>query len=65
VDRDESYMKQYRQAQIRAYFFGHDKENALAPHSQMADISDMNIFKIADGKCVDFNFLYQAERNRL
>ncbi|KAF2739107.1 pre-mRNA cleavage complex II protein-like protein Clp1 [Polyplosphaeria fusca] len=48
VDRDEAYMKQFRQAQIRAYFFGSDKENGLAPHSQTSDFGDLNIFRIAE-----------------
>ncbi|KAF2473812.1 mRNA cleavage and polyadenylation factor IA/II complex [Lindgomyces ingoldianus] len=47
VDRDEAYMKQLRQAQIRAYFFGHG-ENTLGPHSHMADYDELNIFRIVD-----------------
>jgi polyribonucleotide 5'-hydroxyl-kinase len=49
VDRDETYMKQLRQAQIRFYFFGSGGDNALAPYSQMADFDDLNLFKIVDG----------------
>ncbi|KAF1993002.1 pre-mRNA cleavage complex II protein-like protein Clp1 [Amniculicola lignicola CBS 123094] len=48
VTRDEEYMKQLRQAQIRAYFFGKDEERALNPHSQMADFTDLNVFKVVD-----------------
>ncbi|ORY09668.1 mRNA cleavage and polyadenylation factor IA/II complex [Clohesyomyces aquaticus] len=47
VDRDEAYMKQLRQAQIRAYFFGHG-DHTLAPHSHMADYDELNIFRVFD-----------------
>ncbi|KAF2708903.1 pre-mRNA cleavage complex II protein-like protein Clp1 [Pleomassaria siparia CBS 279.74] len=49
VDRDETYMKQFRQAQIRSYFFGHKGDNALGPNSQMADFDDLSIFRVIDG----------------
>lgn len=49
VGRDEAYMKQQRQAQIRAYFFGHGGDNALEPHSQMVDFGDLSIYKVKDG----------------
>lgn len=48
MDRTDEYMKAFRHAQIRAYFFGYG-ENALAPHSQAADFNDLNIFKIIEG----------------
>ncbi|KAF2265757.1 pre-mRNA cleavage complex II protein-like protein Clp1 [Lojkania enalia] len=48
VDRDEMYMKALRQTQIRAYFFGHAGENALGPHSQVADFNDLNILRIKE-----------------
>lgn len=50
VDRNETYMQQLRQSQIRAYFFGTGGENALGPNSQMADFGDLSIFRIRDGK---------------
>ena len=50
VDRNEAYMKQLRQAQIRSYFFGSGGETALAPNSHMADFDELNIFKIIEGK---------------
>jgi len=45
-------MKALRQAQIRAYFFGHagSGHDALGPNTQTADIDDLSIFKIVDGK---------------
>jgi polyribonucleotide 5'-hydroxyl-kinase len=49
VDRDEGYMRQFRQAQIREYFFG-DAKNTLSPHIQHADFSQLNIYKIAESK---------------
>ncbi|KAJ4301664.1 Cleavage polyadenylation factor subunit clp1 [Kalmusia sp. IMI 367209] len=49
VDRSEEYMKALRHSQVREYFFGHG-ENALAPHSQAADFTDLNIFRISEGK---------------
>ncbi|PVI03562.1 Clp1-domain-containing protein [Periconia macrospinosa] len=56
VDRSEDYMQALRQAQIKAYFFGHTVEYALAPHSQTTDYSDLNIFRIAESKsAVDHN----------
>ena len=45
VDRTEDYMRTLRHAQIREYFFGKGDE-ALAPSSQMADFSDLNIFRV-------------------
>ncbi|OCK83425.1 Clp1-domain-containing protein [Lepidopterella palustris CBS 459.81] len=48
VDRDESYMKQLRQSQIRAYFFGHGA-NTLSPHTHWEDYGSVTIFKIAEG----------------
>jgi polyribonucleotide 5'-hydroxyl-kinase len=52
VDRDETYMKAFRQAQIRAYFFGHagSGHDALGPNTQTVDIDDLTIYKIVDGK---------------
>ncbi|CAI6276496.1 unnamed protein product [Periconia digitata] len=48
VDRSDDYMQALRQAQIKAYFFGHTAEYALAPHSQAADYDDLNIFRAVD-----------------
>jgi polyribonucleotide 5'-hydroxyl-kinase len=68
VDRDEAYMKQLRQAQIRAYFFGYGGENSLAPNSLTADFDDLNIFRIIDGElgqvsCVNQANWYPASEN--
>ena len=47
VDRDEAYLQQIRQAQIREYFFG-DAKSTLSPHTQQIDFSSTSIYKLAD-----------------
>lgn len=47
VDRDEAYMKQARQAQIREYFFG-DAKITLSPHTQQMDFNQVTIYKVAE-----------------
>lgn len=47
VDRDESYLRQLRQAQIREYFFG-DIRNNLSPHTQQIDFNQFTIYKLAE-----------------
>lgn len=47
VDRDESFMRQYRQAQIRSYFFG-PPHAPLSPYTMWADFHQVTIFKIFD-----------------
>lgn len=49
VDRDEGYLRQLRQAQIREYFFG-DAKNTLSPHTQQVEFSQMNIYRLAECK---------------
>ncbi|KAL8690779.1 MAG: hypothetical protein Q9218_003853 [Villophora microphyllina] len=44
VDRDEEYLRRYRQAQVREYFFG-DPKVSLSPHTQQLDYSQMNVFR--------------------
>lgn len=51
MDRDESYMKQLRHAQIRQYFFGSSVESTLAPHSQTVDFGDLAIYKVLERTC--------------
>jgi polyribonucleotide 5'-hydroxyl-kinase len=48
VDRDESYMQELRQNQIREYFFGYGAIN-LAPHTILAEISSLAIYQIISG----------------
>ncbi|CAN9198771.1 unnamed protein product [Alternaria sp. RS040] len=48
VDRSEEYMEALRHAQIKEYFFGKGDET-LAPSSQMADATDLNIFRAIEG----------------
>lgn len=50
VDRSEEYMKALRHAQIKEYFFGKGGDDTLAPSSQMADFSDLNLFKISEAE---------------
>ncbi|KAJ9644516.1 Cleavage polyadenylation factor subunit clp1 [Coniosporium apollinis] len=45
VDRDESYMRQLRQSQVRSYFFGRPG-STLSPHTHMLDHNQLNIFRI-------------------
>ncbi|MCJ1250323.1 Cleavage polyadenylation factor subunit clp1 [Trapelia coarctata] len=47
VDRDSEYMQQFRQAQIREYFFG-DVRNPLSPHTQQIDFSEVVIYRFAE-----------------
>jgi len=47
VDRDGEYMQQFRQAQIREYFFG-DVRNPLSPHTQQIDFSEVVIYRFAE-----------------
>jgi len=47
VDRDEGYLQQYRQAQIREYFFG-DAKSTLSPHTQQVDFDQMSVYKLAE-----------------
>lgn len=47
VDRDEAYLKQSRQAQIREYFFG-DSKITLSPHTQQVDFNQLTIYKVAE-----------------
>jgi polyribonucleotide 5'-hydroxyl-kinase len=47
VDRDQTFMKHFRQAQIREYFFGRGGVT-LSPHSQLIDFSQIAIYKIVD-----------------
>ncbi|KAF2143747.1 uncharacterized protein K452DRAFT_350175 [Aplosporella prunicola CBS 121167] len=48
VDRDEAYMKGLRQAQIRAYFFGHDASTTLSPHTHRLDFNALHVFRTVD-----------------
>lgn len=51
VDRDSEYMQQFRQAQIREYFFG-DVRNPLSPHIQQLDFTDVVIYRFAERRCL-------------
>ena len=47
VDRDETYLQQFRQSQIREYFFG-DANTTLSPHTQQIDFNQLTVYKIAE-----------------
>ena len=49
VDRDETYLEQFRQGQIREYFFG-DPRSTLSPHIQQLDFSSVTIYRLAECK---------------
>ncbi|MCJ1304751.1 Cleavage polyadenylation factor subunit clp1 [Hypocenomyce scalaris] len=51
VDRDEAYLKQFRQAQIREYFFG-DPKITLSPHTQQVDFNQVIIYRAAESNAV-------------
>src|SRR5580700_9799234 len=51
ADRDDAFMQQMRQAQIREYFFG-DKKRTLSPHTQTVDFNSVTIYKIRQCKLV-------------
>lgn len=51
VDRDDSFMRQLRQSQVREYFFG-DAKNSLSPHTQQIDFSQVVIYRIAESKLI-------------
>ncbi|TKA62474.1 hypothetical protein B0A49_07010 [Cryomyces minteri] len=47
VERDRAFMKQVREAQIRAYFFG-DVRNTLSPSTQVWDFEQLRILRVVD-----------------
>jgi len=49
IDREESYMRQLRQTQIRNYFFGNAK-TSLSPHTQVVDSDSLTVFRMGDRK---------------
>jgi polyribonucleotide 5'-hydroxyl-kinase len=56
ADRDDTFMKQTRQHQIREYFFG-DSRRTLSPHTQTVDFSGVTIFKIREANSIFASFL--------
>ncbi|KAL2044443.1 hypothetical protein N7G274_003148 [Stereocaulon virgatum] len=59
VDRDEAYLQQVRQAQIREYFFG-DAKSTLSPHTQQVDFTAVSIYRWADSS-VDLTSLLPGD----
>lgn len=47
IDREDTFMKQTREAATREYFFG-DVKRTLSPHIQQIDFSALTIYKIRD-----------------
>ncbi|KAI9827179.1 MAG: Cleavage polyadenylation factor subunit clp1 [Thelocarpon impressellum] len=45
VDRDDAFLRQARQAQVREYFFG-DARRTLSPHTQQVDFGQVTVYKI-------------------
>lgn len=53
VDRDASFMRAHRTAQIRSYFFGNPHLSngiSLAPRQQQVDFKDLAIFRLLIGE---------------
>ena len=49
VNRDDEYMRRFRQAQVRQYFFG-DSKASLSPHTQQVDYGQFSVYKIPECK---------------
>ncbi|MCJ1409361.1 Cleavage polyadenylation factor subunit clp1 [Ptychographa xylographoides] len=64
VDRDSEYLQQFRQAQIREYFFG-DTKNPLSPHTQQMDFSEVAIYRFAESAGMLASFLPGGEEDSL
>ncbi|KAL8703021.1 MAG: hypothetical protein Q9201_003797 [Fulgogasparrea decipioides] len=47
VDRDDDFLRRYRQAQVRAYFFG-DPQISLSPHTQQVDFSQLSVYRVPE-----------------
>jgi len=63
VDRDERFMQQTRQAQIREYFFG-DSRRTLSPHTQTVDFGAVTIYKIHESNAMLASFLPGGEEDQ-
>ncbi|KAL8712949.1 MAG: hypothetical protein Q9220_002807 [cf. Caloplaca sp. 1 TL-2023] len=48
VNRDEDFLRRYRQAQIREYFFG-DPKTSLNPHTQQVDYNQLVVYRVPEG----------------
>lgn len=48
VDRDESYMRKFREAQIKEYFYGHGNMG-LSPFTQLVEYNQVTVYRINDG----------------
>src|SRR5438045_579848 len=60
VDRDETYLHQIRQAQIKEYFFG-DRRRTLSPQTQNIDFSALTIYQICESNAMLASFLPGGE----
>ena len=57
MDRDEEYMRQLRQAQIRSYFFGSGGVS-LNPHTQVVGYEGLKIWRVGGGEWLDLVQLF-------
>lgn len=60
VNRDDEYMRRFRQAQVREYFFG-DSKASLSPHTQQVDYNQFCVYRIPDCKPKEVFGLYRAD----
>ena len=60
VDRDDAYLQQIREVQIREYFFG-DKRRTLSPHIQTVEFSALTVYKIRELNTMLASFLPGGE----
>ena len=56
VDRDEAYMRQMREKQIRQYFFG-DVRQALSPYTSTVGYDEVQIWRLHEKSAVLASFL--------
>lgn len=49
VDRDDEYMRRFRQAQVHEYFYG-DAKTTLESHTLQVDFNQVSIYKVPEGE---------------
>ncbi|KAF1347786.1 Pre-mRNA cleavage complex II protein Clp1-domain-containing protein [Delphinella strobiligena] len=57
VARDEAFMRQVRQHQIKSYFFGNGN-SPLNPHGQWWDFAELSIYKAVDTSATETNLSF-------
>ena len=48
VDRDEDFLRRFRQAQVREYFYG-DSKVSLSPHVMHIKYDEMSVYRVPEG----------------